>query len=109
MDIAFWCIIAGLALFGLAFVVKKVYDIRSMSKEEKITELVTYLKGLVALVEQEFVGSGRGEEKLAAVKEMFDKKAPAFLKRLLKSVGIDDIGVLIEKALAELKQSFNKH
>ena len=107
MDVAFWCIVAGVCLLGLAFIVKKVYDIYSMSKEERIAELVTYLKGIVALVEEEYIGSGRGEEKLAAVKDYFDKNAPTFLKLLLKSVGLD-IGVLIEKALAELKQAFNK-
>ena len=108
MEIAFWCIVVGVSLFGLAFIVKKAYDIYSMSKEERVAELVTYLKGIVALIEREYVGSGRGQEKLAAVKQYFNERAPATLKLMLKSIGFSDVGVLIEKALAELKQAFEK-
>ena len=106
MEIAFWCIIIAVSVFLLAFVVKKAYDIYSMSKEERMEEIMTYLKGIIALVEQEYIGSGRGKEKLAAVKELFDQRAPMFLKLMLKSIGVDDIEELIEKALSELKQSF---
>ncbi len=78
----------------------------SMNAEERKLALKTYLKGLVALAEQEIVGTKRGQEKLEMVQEYFQKKAPMVYKITLLLLGKDNLTQLIEDALKEIKESF---
>ena len=76
-----------------------------MTPEERKKTLITWLKGAVALAEEE-IGSGHGEEKLAEVEEYFKKNAPWFLRVLFLFSGADSLQELIEEALAGVKNSF---
>lgn len=96
-------IIIGILTLALAIWVIKFCK---MSKDEKIKLLKTYLKGIIALAEQEIIGSERGEEKLAMVEDYFNKKAPVLYKIILLLVGKDNLKQLIESSLDEIKQSF---
>lgn len=80
----------------------------SMNAEERKLALKTYLKGLVALAEQEIVGTKRGQEKLEMVQEYFQKKAPMVYKITLLLLGKDNLTQLIEDALKEIKDAFEK-
>ena len=79
-----------------------------MKPEERKKVLITYLKGLVALAEQEILGNKKGEEKLKMVEDYFNKNAPWFSKLLLILMGKDSLKELIEVALAEIKKSFGE-
>ena len=102
-----WIIIGLLAAVILAYVVYKAIVIFKMDPEERKKTLITYLKGLVALAEQE-IGSGHGAEKLALVEEWFKEKAPFVYKAALLLFGKDNLKELIEQALKEIKESFEK-
>ena len=77
-----------------------------MKPEERKKVLITYLKGLVALAEQEILGNKRGEEKLKMVEEAFQKTAPWALKLMLKLSGANDLRELIELALQKAKETW---
>lgn len=103
------CIVIGLmVLAALAFVIIWIVKFCKMSKEEKVTLVKTYLKGLVALAEQEIVGTKRGQERLKMVEESFQKKAPLVYKITLLLLGKDNLIQLIEDALKEIKIAFEK-
>ena len=107
-DVIMWIII-GVARDGvLAFVIYNIVKISKMKPEERKKVLITYLKGLVALAEQEILGNKKGEEKLKMVEDYFNKNAPWFLKLLLILMGKDSLKELIEVALAEIKKSFGE-
>lgn len=97
-------VIAIVVIAAIIFVVKIV----KMKPEERTTLLKTYLKGAIAWAEQEFVGSGRGAEKIEAVEKYFNEHASWFLKIVLKLTGKGSLRELIEEGLSELKDSFNK-
>lgn len=102
-------IVLGVAVLGiLVFAAIWIVKFCKLSKEEKIKLLKTYLKGLIALAEQEIVGSKRGEEKLAMVEKAFREKAPMVYKITLLLLGKDNLTQLIEDALKEIKAAFEK-
>lgn len=107
MDIALYVIIALIAVAiigaGIYFGIK----IKKMSKEDRKKLLVTFLKGAVALAEEE-IGSGNGEAKLAMVEAYFNDKAPVIYKLILKALGKENLKEFIEEALSEIKNSFEK-
>jgi len=78
-----------------------------MSPEERRKTLITYLQGIVALVEKE-IGSGHGAEKLKEAEEYFKRTAPMIYKILLSIVGKDTLSGLIEEALKNVKEGFAK-
>ena len=102
------CLAAGVVVAGLAWLICTIIRIAKMTPEERTEEVKTYLKGLIALAEKEFVGPGRGAEKLENVIKTFHKNAPVILRMILTFTGVDTLEELIEKALTELKENFNK-
>ena len=105
-NIIMYCIIAAIAVIALAFVIIWIIRFAKMTPEKKRETLKTYLKGLIALAEQEIVGTKKGEERLKMVEDYFNKKAPTVYKIILLLVGKDNLKEIIEEALKEIKQSF---
>lgn len=106
-EVVMWVIIGVLAAVILGYVAYKVIMIVKMNPEGRKQTLVTYLKGLVALAEQE-VGAGHGAEKLALVEKWFQEKAPFAYKVALSIFGKKNLKDLIEEALKQIKESFEK-
>lgn len=106
--IILYVIIGVMIISLLVFVITWIIKFCKMSKEDKIKLLKTYLKGLIALAEQEIVGNKRGEEKLAMVEKAFREKAPMVYKITLLLLGKDNLTQLIEDALKEIKAAFEK-
>lgn len=105
-QILLYVIIGLIAAAALVFVIIKIVKFSKMSKEEKTQVLKTYLKGLIALAEQEIVGTKRGEERLQMVEDYFNQKAPHIYKAILSMLGKENLKELIEEALKEIKDSF---
>lgn len=104
-EIIMWVVIGLVGLGILAYAIYMIVKIAKMTPEERKQTLVTYLKGAVALAEQQ-IGSGNGEIKLAQVEDYFNKNAPWFLKILLTITGKSNLKELIELALSEIKENF---
>ena len=106
--IIFWCVVGvvilSVIILGAVFVTKYI----KTSPEERKKILKTYLKGIVALAEQEIVGTKRGQERLKAVENYFKEKAPIVYKILLLLLGKENFQGLVEEALKEIKESFEK-
>lgn len=92
---------------AIAYLVYQIIKIVKMKPEERKELIKTYLKGLIAEAEKN-IGAGRGNEKLAQVEEWFNKKAPMIYKMVLKVLGKENLKDLIEDALREIKESFEK-
>lgn len=107
MDILAYVLIGLLAAGIIGAVIFLIVKLAKMSPEDRKKYLVTYLKGLVALAEKE-IGAGHGADKLAMVEDYFNKKAPAFVKIVLTVFGKNNLRELIEMALKEIKESFEK-
>lgn len=100
-------LIIGVIVLGIiVYAVINIIKYTKMTSEERKKVLKTYLKGLVALAEQEVVGSKKGEEKLQMVEDYFNKKAPTVYKLLLTLIGKDNLKEIIEEALDEVKKTF---
>ena len=106
--IILYVIIGVMIISLLVFVITWIIKFCKMSKEDKVKLLKTYLKGLIALAEQEIIGNKRGEEKLAMVEKAFREKAPMVYKITLLLLGKDNLTQLIEDALKEIKAAFEK-
>lgn len=105
LNIGDWIALGVVIAIILGVLIYYIVKIAKMTPEDRKKRLVTYLKGAVALVEQE-LGSGQGETKLEEVEAYFNKNAPILLKVLLFLTGKDNLKDLIEQALAEIKKSF---
>lgn len=103
-----YIILAVIAVVAIVAIVIFVVKFCRMSKEEKIKLLKTYLKGLIALAEQEIVGDKRGQEKLEMVEKAFQERGPMVYKITLLLLGKDNLTQLIEDALKEIKAAFEK-
>lgn len=100
-------IVIGVVIAAIiGFFAVKLIKFAKMSKEEKTKILKTYLKGIIALAEQEIVGTKKGEEKLKMVEDYFNEKAPRIYKAILLMLGKENLKELIEEALKEIKGSF---
>ena len=106
-DIIMYIILGVIGAAALAFVIYKIVQIAKMKPEERKELIKTYLKGLVAEAEKQ-IGAGNGDLKLAQVEEWFNKKAPMVLKIVLSILGKENLKDLIEDALKEIKESFEK-
>lgn len=106
-DIIMWIIFAAIWIAVLAVVIYYIIKICKMGADERKELLLTWLKGAVAAAEQE-IGAGHGAEKLREVEEYFNAHAGWFLKILLRLSGKDTLDDLIEQALKEIKNSFEK-
>jgi hypothetical protein len=106
-DIIMYIILGVVGAAVLAFVVYKIIQIAKMKPEERKELIKTYLKGLVAEAEKQ-IGAGNGDLKFAQVEEWFNKKAPMILKIVLSILGKENLKDLIEDALKEIKESFEK-
>ena len=106
-NIILWIIIGILGVAILGFIAIKAIKIFKMKPEDRKKLLVTYLKGLVALAEQD-IGGGHGAEKLELVEKFFQEKAPFIYKASLMILGKENLKELIEEALKEIKESFEK-
>lgn len=106
-DIIMWIIIGVVFATVLGVVIYFVVKICRMSADERKQLLLVYLKGLVAMAEKE-VGAGHGDEKLKEVEDYFNAHAGWFLKILLLLSGKDNLKDLIQQALIEIKESFEK-
>ena len=102
-----WIIIGVVGAAVLAFIIYWIIKICKMKPEDRKKLLLTYLKGLVAMAEKE-IGAGHGDAKLQEVEDYFAKHAGWFLKILLLISGKDSLKDLIEQALKEVKESFEK-
>lgn len=106
-DIVMYIILGVIGAAVLAFVIYKIVQIAKMKPEERKELIKTYLKGLVAEAEKQ-IGAGNGDLKFAQVEEWFNKKAPMILKIVLSILGKENLKDLIEDALKEIKESFEK-
>lgn len=106
-DIIMYIILGVVGAAVLAFVIYKIVQIAKMKPEERKQLIKTYLKGLVAEAEKQ-IGAGNGDLKFAQVEEWFNKKAPMVLKIVLFILGKENLKDLIEDALKEIKESFEK-
>ena len=106
--IVMWIIIGVVCAGVLAFVIYNIIKISKMSAEDRKKVLITYLKGAIALAEQEIIGTKRGEERLKMVEDYFNENAPWFLKILLALMGKETLKQLIEDGLSEIKKSFGE-
>lgn len=106
-DIIMYIILGVIGAAVLAFVIYKIIQIAKMKPEERKELIKTYLKGLVAEAEKQ-IGAGNGDLKLAQVEEWFNKNAPMILKIVLSILGKENLKDLIEDALKEIKESFEK-
>jgi hypothetical protein len=106
-DIIMYIILGVIGAAVLAFVIYKIIQIAKMKPEERKELIKTYLKGLVAEAEKQ-IGAGNGDLKFAQVEEWFNKKAPMILKIVLSILGKENLKDLIEDALKEIKESFEK-
>ena len=107
MDILAYVLIGLLAAGIIGAIIVLIVKLAKMSPEDRKAYLKTYLKGLVALAEKE-IGAGHGQEKLQMVEDYFNKKAPTFVKIVLMVFGKNNLRELIEEALKEIKESFEK-
>ena len=105
-QIIIYIIFGVLAAILIGALIVKIIKFVKMSKEEKIKLIKTYLKGIIALAEQEIVGTKRGAERLQMVEGYFNEKAPYIYKAILLILGKDNLRELIEEALKEVKNSF---
>lgn len=106
-DIIMYIILGVVGAAVLALVIYKIVQIAKMKPEERKELIKTYLKGLVAEAEKQ-IGAGHGDVKFAQVEEWFNKKAPMVLKIVLSILGKENLKDLIEDALKEIKESFEK-
>lgn len=106
-DIIMYIILGVIGAAVLAFIIYKIVQIAKMKPEERKQLIKTYLKGLVAEAEKQ-IGAGNGDIKFAQVEEWFNKKAPMILKIVLSILGKETLKDLIEDALKEIKESFEK-
>lgn len=106
-DIIMYIILGVIGAAVLAFVIYKIVQTAKMKPEERKELIKTYLKGLVAEAEKQ-IGAGNGDLKFAQVEEWFNKKAPMILKIVLSILGKENLKDLIEDALKEIKESFEK-
>lgn len=106
-NIILWIVIGILGVAVLGFIAIKAIEIFKMTPEERKKLLITYLKGLIALAEKD-IGSGHGAEKLEFVENFFKEKAPFIYKASLLVFGKESLKELIEEALKEIKESFEK-
>lgn len=107
-NVIMWIIIGLIAAGLLAFIIYNIVKIAKMSPEDRKKTIITYLKGAIALAEQEIVGTKRGEERLAMVEDYFNKNASWFLKILLALCGKETLKECIELGLTEIKKSFGE-
>lgn len=105
-QIILYIIIGILAIILISVCIIKLIKFAKMDKEERRKLLKTYLKGIVALAEQEIVGTKKGEERLKMVEDYFNEKSPFIYKIILKMLGKENLKELIEEALKEIKTSF---
>lgn len=106
-DIIMWCIIGAVGAIALAILVVFIIKFCRLSKEEKKKLILVWIKGAVAQAEKE-IGAGHGDEKFKEVEDYFHKRAPWFIKILLLATGKDSLKEIIELALKEIKESFEK-
>lgn len=102
-------LIIGVIVLGIIiYAVINIIKYAKMTPEERKKVLKTYLKGLIALAEQEIIGTKKGEEKMKMVEDYFNKKAPFVYKMILSILGKENLKEIIEEALKEIKDSFEK-
>lgn len=106
-DVVMYIILGIIGAALLAFLIYNIIKIAKMPPEERKNLIKTYLKGLVAEAEKA-IGAGHGDVKFAQVEEWFNKKAPLIYKIVLMVLGKENLKDLIEDALKEVKESFEK-
>jgi hypothetical protein len=106
MDVVVWIIIGLVALIAVAAIVMLIIKIAKMKPEERKELVIQFLIGLVTAAENYFIGSKRGQEKLAAVEQQFYKTAPWFIKLVFKFCGVSALTDLIEEALTRAKNTW---
>ena len=107
-DFVIWIVISIVAAIMLAIVIYYIIKIVKMAPEQREEAIIDFLVGLVTTVELAYKEHGKGSEKLKDVEEAFNKKAPWFLKILLAITKTSSLDELIEKALAKVKEAFEK-
>lgn len=105
--IIMYIILGVICAAALAFLIYKIIKVAKMKPEERKQFIIVYLKGLVAEAERQ-IGSGNGDIKLAQVEKWFNEKAPILYKFILSILGKENLKDLIEDALKEIKESFEK-
>lgn len=106
-NILMWVIIAVVIAAVLAVAIVGIVKVCKLKPEERKKVLLTFVKGIVAMAEKE-IGSGHGDEKFKEVEEYFHKHAGWFIKTLLMLSGKNTLKDLIELALQEVKEAFEK-
>ena len=107
-DWIIWVVIGVVAAIVLAIVIYYIVKIIKMAPEQREEFIIDFLVGLVTAAELAYEEHGKGSEKLKDVEEAFNKKAPWFLKILLAVTKTSSLDDLIEKALAKVKEAFEK-
>lgn len=106
-EVVMWIIIGALAAIIIGFVAYKIISILKTGDEEKKKIIISFLVGLVNSAEGA-IGSGHGKEKLEQVEKWFYEKAPFVYKIMLKILGQENLKQLIESALKQIKENFEK-
>lgn len=106
-EVVMWIIIGALAAIIIGFVAYKIISILKTGDEEKKKIIISFLVGLVNSAEGA-IGSGHGKEKLEQVEKWFYEKAPFVYKIMLKILGKENLKQLIESALKQIKENFEK-
>ena len=106
-NVVLWIVIGVLGAAILGYLIIKIIAIVKMSPEERKKVLVSYLVSLVNAAEG-LIGSGHGQEKLEQVEKWFNEKAPLTYKLILTLVGKENLKELIEEALKQIKENFEK-
>ena len=99
--------IGAVVLVIFSYLALQIVKFCKMSKDDKRKLLLTYLAGLVTMVEDE-IGAGHGAEKLAEVENYFKTHAGLFYKIILRVFGKENLKGLIEEALQLVKKNFEK-
>lgn len=106
-NIGLYLCIGAVVLAFLSYLVMQIIKFCKMSKDDKRKLLLTYLAGIVTMVEDE-IGAGHGAEKLAEAENYFKTHAGLFYKIILRVFGKENLKDLIEEALRLVKKNFEK-
>ena len=103
-----WVLFGLVVAAGLAFVIWQIVRVVRMSPEERKETIKNWLVSAVVAAEGAIKEHGAGLQKMQQVLDTYQHKAPVlykFMALITKNVDIQD---LAEKALATVKENFEK-
>lgn len=103
-----WILFGLIVAAGIAFVVWKIIQVVRMSPEERKETIKNWLVSAVVAAEGAIKERGAGVEKMKQVLKTYQQKAPLLYKFMAFITANVDIEDLAEKALATVKENFEK-